>query len=177
MKVNRATLDPYIRTITCKNLKILLHKNKNSKNNQDMKGIYYKTPMDFGAIMDQRDAEKVSIDKSINQHIFIIITTALGECKFDETYGTKVWELDFDLLKSDNSIKEFIGNAIKESITKHEKRFFLEDIEVTVRDTALGKAGGRRIKKKVIISIKGFVWETDRLFIFQKSFFIGPLSY
>lgn len=142
-----------------------------------MKGVYYKIPIDFETIITKKDAEKISIDNSIAQQIFLISTTALGECKFDETFGTEIWEMDFDLLKTDNSLKEFIAASMKKSITAQEKRLLLEDVEVTVKDQNLGTIGKSRMKKRVIISVKGQVLETNRPFLFQNSFFVGPLSY
>lgn len=142
-----------------------------------MRGIYYKIPIDFESIVNKKDAEKISIDNSISQQIFLISTTALGECKFDETFGTEIWEMDFDLLKTDNSLKEFIISSMKKSIVMHEKRLLLEDVEVSVKDHNLGTIGKRRMKKRVVISVKGQVLETNRPFLFQNSFFVGPLSY
>jgi hypothetical protein len=129
-----------------------------------MKGIYYKIPMDFGAVINKKDADKIS-------------TTALGECKFDETFGTEIWEMDFDLLKTDNSLKEFIINSMKKTIVMNEKRLLLEDVDVSVKDQNLGTFGKRRMKKRVVISVKGQVLETNRPFLYQNSFFVGPLSY
>lgn len=142
-----------------------------------MKGVYYKIPMDFEGIVNKKDAEKISIDSSIGQQIFLIATTALGECKFDETFGTEIWELDFDLLKSDNQLKEYIVGAMKKAVAVHEKRLLLEDVEVSVNDYNLGSIGKSRMKKRVVISVKGQVMETNRPFLFQNSFFVGPLSY
>lgn len=142
-----------------------------------MKGIYYKIPIDFESIVNKKDAEKISIDNSISQQIFLISTTALGECKFDESFGTEIWEMDFDILKTDNSLKEFIISSMKKSIAMHEKRLLLEDVEVSVKDHNLGTIGKRRMKKRVVIAVKGQVLETNRPFLFQNSFFVGPLSY
>lgn len=133
--------------------------------------------MDFEAIVNKKDAHKISIDNSISQQIFLISTTALGECKFDETFGTEIWEMDFDLLKTDNSLKEFIVSSMKKAIVMHEKRLLLEDVEVSVKDHNLGTIGKRRMKKRVVISVKGQILETNRPFLFQNSFFVGPLSY
>lgn len=142
-----------------------------------MKGVYYKTPIDFGALVEKKDIEKISIDNSISQHIFLIATTSLGECKFDETFGTEIWEMDFDLMKSDNTLKEYIAKAMKKGVQLHEKRLFLEDVEVGVKDINLGTLGKRRMKKQIYITIKGQVLETNRPFVFQNNFFVGPLSY
>ncbi|WP_415325647.1 GPW/gp25 family protein [Chryseobacterium sp. MMS23-Vi53] len=142
-----------------------------------MKGIYYKIPIDFGAITERKDAEKISIDNSIAQQIFLIATTSLDECKFDESFGSEIWEMDFDLLKSDNQLREFITNSLKKAIVAHEKRLQLSDVDVYIHDENIGRLGKKRMKKRVNIAVKGMVLETNRPFLFQNSFFVGPLSY
>ena len=142
-----------------------------------MQGIYYKIPIDFESLTEKKDAEKMPLEASIHQHIFLLATTSFGECKFDETYGTEIWEMDFDIMKSDNSLKEFIAETLKKSIAMHERRIKLEDVEVVISDHNLGTLGKKRMKKKVSISIKGLILETNRPFIFNNSFFVGPLSY
>lgn len=142
-----------------------------------MQGVYYKVPFDFESLTEKKDADKIALDNSISQNIFLIATTSFGECKFDETYGSEIWEMDFDLLKSDNSLKEFIADTLKKSIAMHERRMKLEDVEVVINDHNLGTLGKKRMKKRVSISIKGLILETNRPFMFNNSFFVGPLSY
>lgn len=142
-----------------------------------MKGMYYKIPIDFELVMHKKDAEKISIDNSIAQQIFLIATTSLGECKFDESFGSEIWEMDFDLLKSDNMLREFITNALQKAISMHEKRLQLGDVEVLVQDQSIGRSEKKRMKKRINIIVKGLVLETNRPFLFQNSFFVGPLSY
>lgn len=142
-----------------------------------MQGVYYKIPFDFESLTEKKDAEKISLETSIHQHIFLLATTSFGECKFDEAYGSEIWEMDFDIMKSDNSLKEFIADTLKKSVTTYERRIRLEDVEVMINDHNLGTLGKKRMKKKVSISIKGTVLETNRPFMFSNSFFVGPLSY
>jgi phage baseplate assembly protein W len=138
---------------------------------------YYKIPFDFESLTAKNDADKISLDTSVSQHLFLLATTALGECKFDETYGTEIWEMDFDLMKTDNKLKELIAGTLKKSICMHEKRLVVEDVEVFVNDHNLGTLGKKRMKKRVSIAIKGLILETNRAFTFNNSFFVGPLSY
>ncbi|GAA5084127.1 GPW/gp25 family protein [Chryseobacterium ginsengisoli] len=138
---------------------------------------YYKIPFDFESLTEKNDAEKISLDSSVSQHLFLLATTALGECKFDETYGSEIWEMDFDLMKSDNKLKELISATLKKSISMHEKRLVVEDVEVFVNDHNLGTLGKKRMKKKVTIAVKGLILETNRSFTFNNAFFVGPLSY
>ncbi|GAA4153535.1 GPW/gp25 family protein [Chryseobacterium ginsenosidimutans] len=138
---------------------------------------YYKIPFDFESLIEKNDADKISLDTSVSQHLFLLATTALGECKFDETYGTEIWEMDFDLMKTDNKLKELIAGTLKKSISMYEKRLLVEDVEVFVNDYNLGTLGKKRMKKKVSIAVKGLILETNRAFTFNNSFFVGPLSY
>nr|WP_315026256.1 GPW/gp25 family protein [uncultured Chryseobacterium sp.] len=142
-----------------------------------MKGFYYKLPLNFDDLTKKNDVSKIPLEISIGQNLFLLATTAFGECKFDETFGTEIWEMDFDLTKSDNHLRELIISALKKAINRHEKRLELEDLEVFISDYNLGTCEKKRIKKKVNISIKGVVLETNRPFAFSNSFFIGPLSY
>ena len=55
-----------------------------------MKGTYYNTPIDFKALIEKRDLAKTTLATSIDQQLFLLPTTAWGECKFDEfTIGGK----------------------------------------------------------------------------------------
>ena len=85
-----------------------------------MKGLYYKLPLDFQGLMKRRDIDKISIEDSIRQNIFLISTTSFGECKFDESFGSEIWEMDFDLLKSNNNLREMMMNSLKRDISKNE---------------------------------------------------------
>ncbi|MFK7048330.1 MULTISPECIES: GPW/gp25 family protein [Flavobacterium] len=142
-----------------------------------IRGSYFKIPIDFDAIIRKQDAINISIDTSIAQHIFLIATTSFGECKFNDSYGTEIWEMDFDILKTDNILKETITNTLKNAISTYEKRLSLEDVDVVISDINIGSIGKKRIKKCVSFSVKGQVFETNRAFLFQSSFFVGPLSY
>ena len=99
-----------------------------------MKGIYYKLPIDFGGLMKKQDLAKIALEDSISQSIYTLMTTVFGECKFDETYGCELWDTDFDLLKSDDELKVFVAKSLKNSIIQHEKRIFLQDIEIKISE-------------------------------------------
>ena len=142
-----------------------------------MKGIDYKLPIDFEGLMKKQDLAKIALEDSISQSIYTLITTTFGECKFDETYGCELWDSDFDLLKSDNELKAFVAQSLKNSIAQHEKRITTQDIEVTITEQDLGNLEKKRIKKKVLVSIKAIVLETNRPYTFKNSFFVSPLSY
>ena len=142
-----------------------------------MKGIYYKLPIDFEGLIKKQDLAKIALEDSISQSIYTLMTTSLGECKFDETYGCELWDSDFDLLKSDNELKVFVAKSLKNSITQHEKRIFLQEIDVRISEQNLGEINKKRIKKKVLVSVRAIVLETNPPYVYDFSFFVSPLSY
>ena len=85
--------------------------------------------------------------------------------------------MDFDLLKSNNNLREMMMNSLKRDISKNEKRVVLEDISVEISDYNLGTIGKTRMKKRVQLTLKMLIKETNRPLFFQNSFFVGPISY
>ncbi|MCL9805336.1 GPW/gp25 family protein [Flavobacterium amniphilum] len=143
-----------------------------------MYGIYYKTPIDFKDLMEKKEIEKTNLEHSIAQFINLAATTSFGECKFDEGFGCKIWEMDFDLLSDQNTIKDRIRDALKATIKKYEYRLELSDIEVSITEAkAASYNNGLRMKKKVNVVVNGNVKKTNRAFNFYGYFFVGPLSY
>lgn len=143
-----------------------------------MYGIYYKTPIDFKDLMEKKEIDKTNLEHSIAQFINLSATTSFGECKFDENFGCKIWEMDFDLLSDQNTIKDRIREALISSIKKYEYRLDLTDVEVSITEAkAASYNNNLRMKKKVNVVVNGNVKKTNRAFNFYGYFFVGPLSY
>lgn len=142
-----------------------------------MKGAFYKLPIDFGSIIQKKELEKTSLEHSIAQQIILLATTTFGECKFDETYGSKIWEIDFDLLMNENTLKEIISKTMKQSLSQHEERIKVIDIKIELSETKFLVKDVNRAKKRVDIIIEATVKSTNRPFDFRGYFFVGPLSY
>ncbi|MBZ4043822.1 MULTISPECIES: GPW/gp25 family protein [Flavobacterium] len=142
-----------------------------------MKGAFYKLPIDFNAIIQKKELEKTSIEHSIAQQIILLATTTFGECKFDETFGSKIWEIDFDLLMNENTLKEIISKTMKQSLLLHEGRIKLNDLRVELSEETFFVDDMSRAKKRVDIIIDATIKSTNRIFDFKGYFFVGPLSY
>jgi phage baseplate assembly protein W len=142
-----------------------------------MKGAFYKLPIDFGSIIQKKELEKTSLEHSIAQQIILLATTTFGECKFDETYGSKIWEIDFDLLMNENTLKEIISKTMKQSLHQHEERIKINEIKIELSETKYLIKNVNRAKKRVDIIIEATVKSTNRPFDFRGYFFVGPLSY
>lgn len=143
-----------------------------------MYGIYYKMPINFKEIIEKKDVDKINIENSIAQYINLVATTSFGECKFNEILGCKIWEMDFDLLTDQNTLKDKIKNHLKEAVKLHEIRLTLTEVEVTITEAKAASYNSNfRMKKKVNILITGHIKKTNRPFNFHGHFFVGPLSY
>lgn len=142
-----------------------------------MKGIFYKLPLDFGAITRKEDLEKTSLEHSIAQQIILLATTSFGECKFNETFGCVIWETDFDLLMNENTFKDIISKNLKQGIRLHERRITVNEIKVKVSETRTTIGYKITIKKRVDIVLNAIVKSTNRSFDFNAFFYVGPLSF
>ena len=142
-----------------------------------MKGAFYKLPIDFNAIIQKKELEKTSIEHSIAQQVILLATTTFGECKFDETFGSKIWEIDFDLLMNENTLKETISKTMKQSLLLHENRIKVNELKVELSETQYLVDNVSRSKKRVDIIITATIKSTNRTFDLRGYFFVGPLSY
>ncbi len=143
-----------------------------------MYGIYYKIPMNFKNLIQKKELDKTNLEHSIAQYINMVATSAYGECKYNETFGCRIWETDFDMLSDQNTMKQKIKQALIDAIKLHESRLNLKEVEVTItEDQVASMDNALRMKKKINVDISGFIKKTNRPFNFYGYFFVGPLSY
>ncbi len=142
-----------------------------------MKQQFYSLPLALDQVIHQRELIKCSLQKSIEQHLHLILTTAFGELPGDEAFGCCIWDNDFDIVTSGHSLRESLRQSILESIKQYERRLCNVRVELAIRQQELQVDIGRQIKKKVEISIAALLQSTNEKFSHRYNFFIGPLSY
>lgn len=139
---------------------------------------FYKLPINPDSFFTKKEHETCDIKQSIANYIHLINTSSFGECTFDETFGSSIWELDFDNLKSSNKLKSLIKTSIEESIIFHEKRLTNISVEARIKqEEILTGDVVNRIKKRVDLIIRAKVKQTNEDFKYVEYFYIGPLSY
>jgi phage baseplate assembly protein W len=139
---------------------------------------YYTLPLRLDKLMKGEQHEKCSMKESISQHLHLIITTAFGEMQQDEEFGCSIWDFDFDNLRSYNKIREKIKISVQQSVLKYEKRLESVMVDVFIKEQELNTTlNGRHVKKRLDIQITAVNKLTNEKFVFQDSFFTGPLSY
>jgi phage baseplate assembly protein W len=143
-----------------------------------MKNHFYKLPLSLAGIMQKKDHLTCTLEQSIAQHLHLIITTAFGELPVDEKYGCCIWEYDFDNITSSHKIKEFIRESLSEAIVRYERRLDNVRVELEIgQEEQASQKSGFRVKKKITITITGWLHATNEKFIYEDSIFTGPLSY
>lgn len=139
---------------------------------------FYKLPIKPDSFFTKKEHDKCDIKQSIAHYIHLINTTHFGECTFDDSFGSSIWELDFDNLKSSNKLKSLIKNSIEDSVKTHEKRLTNVTVEVKIKQEEILNADAvNRIKKRVDLVIRAKVKQTNEDFKYIEYFYIGPLSY
>ena len=143
-----------------------------------MANEYYELPIKPLKLFNKHQIKYCDLKESIAHFIHLINTTHFGECRFDYSFGCAIWDVDFDNLRTSNSLKSKIVKSLNDSINKHETR--LDNINVTVsikQEESNDDINTNCIKKRVDISVKGMVKKTNEPFSYVEYFYIGPLSY
>ncbi|UII28993.1 GPW/gp25 family protein [Fulvivirga maritima] len=143
-----------------------------------MLSSFYKFPLNTLDIISKREADKCDISASISNFIRLIITSQFGECAFDDSFGSIIWELDFDNLTSNQKLKNIITNSLLTSIAGKERRIKDLDISVVIREDEFDHLYDQhRVKKRLEISLRAVIRATNEPFSFYDKFYIAPLSY
>jgi phage baseplate assembly protein W len=143
-----------------------------------MKQEFYSLPLALDKVMLKYEHSKCSLQKSVAQHLHLLLTTAYGELQDNETFGCSIWDHDFDNVTSGHKLKEFIHASVLSSIAAHEKRLGNVRVQLVIQQEERSEVrSALRIKKRIDISITGILQMTNENFSYQDSFFIGPLSY
>jgi phage baseplate assembly protein W len=142
-----------------------------------MQPNYYTLPLTLDKLMYQHEHTRCSLKQSVIQNLHLLLTTAFGEYPAAESYGCSIWDNDFDNITSASKIKEHIKQSIIQSVQEHEKRLGKVSVKLLIQQEEVAEIKGRRIKKRIEISITGILLLTNDPFSHDYSFFAGPYSY
>jgi phage baseplate assembly protein W len=110
--------------------------------------------------------------------IHLIVTTAYGEMRHNQSFGCDIWTFDFENIYNLPSFKEELKKSLRNSILTNEKRLVNVFVDLQIEQVEVPtKVNNRRIKIRVLISVKGIIEKTNEPFSHQDKFYIGPLSY
>lgn len=139
---------------------------------------YLKLPLNLEDVTQQRDFRNCSLEQSIDQHIGLILITQFEEHRYDYSYGSEIWELDFSLIPSVSQWTDRLARSISNSLQTHEKRLF--NIKVTIDlkevDTINPERSEYRLRKKILLTTAGLLTETREQRTFHHELFLSPVS-
>lgn len=142
-----------------------------------MKDLFYKIPIDFKRLTTGEDIRKVTIEESLAQYISLIITTIFGEYKYDDGFGTVIWETDFNLLANANQLKDMIKESVHEKVKKYENRLIVTDVTLGVSEDTISYDTNIRVKKRLDIVVYGVIKKTNQPYYYKSSYFLAPFSF
>jgi phage baseplate assembly protein W len=143
-----------------------------------MATFYYKIPLNLSVVIEGNELPTCNLSDSISKNLELIIMTKYGEHRSDPTFGCGIWDLDFELIVSQNLWEEKLRQSLLASIRKHEIRITNVVISVTITEfkkRVLSKQFPE-IKKSVEINISAIIIKTGVDFSFDTSLFLSPLS-
>ncbi len=141
-----------------------------------MRDLYYKFPLKFEKLTKGQDIPKTTIEESLAQYMGLIISTTFGEYKYDEEFGTEIWETDFNMLTNPNQLKDLIKESVFEKIKQYEKRLFPTDVKLTIVEDTISHVEKIRVKKRLDISVYGIIKQTNEPYYFISSYYLAPFS-
>ena len=139
-----------------------------------MSDAYYRLPLDLAAIVERQQLPRCSVQESIAQHLYLLLTTQFGEARFEPAFGCQVWEQDFEAMMTMHW-KDCVQDSIEEAIRNYEPRLVQARVEISLSDFEL-KNVNQRIRKRLEVRVTAALHRTDEPFVFQASLFVAPLS-
>lgn len=138
---------------------------------------FYKIPFSFTDLLvgKRENVLKTNLQQSIQQHIQLIITTHMGDFRYDASYGCKIWEVDFEVPSNLETWKESIKQSIHDAIIKHENRIEFID-QFAVKVIRLDTKGIGRIHQRLSIELSGKIRGTNSRFRYEDTLYFSPVS-
>ena len=81
----------------------------------------YSKPLNFSNIGKGHDLETQDLGASISQYIELIIFTRYGEHRYNPEFGCEIWDMDFELIRSESIWEEKLRQSLITSIVNFEK--------------------------------------------------------
>jgi phage baseplate assembly protein W len=139
-----------------------------------MPDTYYRLPLDLGSLVERQLLPRCSVQESIAQHLYLMLTTHFGESRYEPGFGCLVWEQDFEAMTTIRW-KDSVQQSIEQTIRTYEPRLVRARAQVAVLDFEL-KNVSQRIRKRLDVQVTASLHHTNEPFTFKASLFVAPLS-
>ena len=144
-----------------------------------MPASFLKLPLRPDLLIQKLEHPSCSLTESIAQHLHLLITTYYGEVKFDDTFGSPIWEADFENLTSIDVWRNKTAKELEEVIAKNERRLSnpKASINLSQEEVMDETVGSKMMKRKVELKITAQLEATRESFEFDTLFYLSPISF
>ncbi|MEG0517687.1 MAG: GPW/gp25 family protein [Bacteroidales bacterium] len=141
---------------------------------------YYKLPLQLNTLFQagKQQLQQCNEIESIDQHLELLLTTCPGEHRFDENYGSRIWELDFGMIASYKTWEEFFTKYVNQTIASYEPRITDASVTLNIKEIMNQEEIPDRaaVRKRADIYITAQVKSTGEHARFAYSLYLSPLS-
>jgi hypothetical protein len=141
----------------------------------DSGNSFYTLPLRLDKIVNSKPVSFCSLQESIAQNLYLLITSEFKELRYDHSYGCSIWEQDFEIM-ANIKWKDTLSGSMEETIRKHEVRLTNIKVKVEIEEYKFLSKEIIRVKRKLSIKIVGFITKTNEKFEFMEQIFIAPFS-
>ena len=129
--------------------------------------------------MQRHEHPVCSLNQSIAQHLHLLVTTYYGECKFDQQFGSPIWEADFENISSINVWRNKTGKELEDVIKMYEKRLVDPKVNINMyQEEFVDEAVSSKVmKRKVELRVNARIEATSEQFDFNTLFYFSPISF
>lgn len=145
-----------------------------------MKHGYYKLPLNISRFFTEEGGhlDQYGELESIDRYLDLLLITCQGEHGFNQNFGTKIWDFDFENVVSKTAWEEKFVRYIRQAVEDNEKRLKDIDVQIHIRDVLREEAymNSVTMHKRVDVVITGVVASTNKRHGFKYSLYMSPLS-
>lgn len=144
-----------------------------------MKNSYLRLPLRPDLLVKRKEHPLCSLSESIAQNLQLLVTTYQGECKFDETFGSPVWDADFENIPSINVWKTKTAKDLESILKQKERRLMDPKVAVNLfqEEVMNEMVSALMVKRKMELRISAKIEATNETFEFETMFYFSPISF
>ncbi len=139
---------------------------------------FYTQPLSFSTIKEGHEHPKCNLQQSIALRIHLILITSFKEFRYDERFGSLVWDCDFENIPNVTAWKDRMMKAIKGTVERFELRLRNHQVSVEITEEEFiqnDKTALKRVKRRVDVVVKGNLRTTNEEFFFKEIMYISPV--
>lgn len=130
---------------------------------------YLDVPLLLGDVTTSKRLVRCGLMDSVRNYIRLIIMTRYNEYRADPSFGSSIWQDEYQVLPEQSEWQSAFKDSVLQSIRKDEIRLSNTEVRLQLRETTA-------LRKKAIIEVTGVITSTAELFVHQEIIYMCPAS-